>query len=193
RPLWPWIVGAVLASLVAASAGLGWWRATRSAPRPLVRISAELTMIELNRFRLDSETTLASAQPGTHLALSPDGTRLAAAVLDADGQVRLATRRLDEKTFVPLRGAENASSPFFSPDGQWLAFVADGKLRKIPTLGGAPITLCDALAFASGSWVGDGHIIAALDGGRGRRSRVPSAAAEPQPTPALAQGGDRGC
>jgi serine/threonine-protein kinase len=93
-------------------------------------------------------------------------------VLDADGQVRLATRRLDEKTFAPLRGAENASSPFFSPDSQWIGFFADGKLRKIPTQGGAPITLCDAFAFASGSWGDDGNIIAALDGNRGRLSRV---------------------
>src|SRR6516165_8979382 len=104
RRVWPWMTGAALASAVALAAGFGWWRATRSAPRVLVRISAELTLIERNRYRLDSDTTLASGQPGTHLALSPDGTRLAAGVLDADGQVRLATRRLDEKTFVPLRG-----------------------------------------------------------------------------------------
>jgi serine/threonine-protein kinase len=188
RRVWPWIAAAALASVLAVSAGIGWWRATRSAPRSLVRISAELTMIQLNRFRLDSETTLASGQPGTHLAISPDGTRLAADVLDADGQVRLATRRLDEKTFFPLRGAENAGSPFFSPDGQWLAFVADGKLRKIPTLGGAPITLCDALAFASGSWGDDGNIIAALDGSRGRLSRVASAAAAPTPVTELGGG-----
>jgi serine/threonine-protein kinase len=145
-------------------------------------------MIERNRYRLDSDTTLASNQPGTHLALSPDGTRLAVAVLDADGQVRLATRRLDDRTFVPLRGAENASSPFFSPDGQWLAFVADGKLRKIPIRGGAPITLSDARAFASGSWGDDGNIIAALDGGRGHLSRVASAPAAPMSVTELADG-----
>ena len=188
RQPWVWIAAVAFVSVLAAAVGLGWWRATRSAPRSLVRISAELTMIQQNRYRLDSETTLAGGQPGTQLALSPDGTRLAAGVLDADGQVRLATRRLDEKTFVPLRGAENASSPFFSPDGQWLAFVADGKLRKIPTHGGAPITLCDALAFASGSWGDDGHIIAALDGRWGRLSRVASAAAAPTPVTELADG-----
>jgi serine/threonine-protein kinase len=188
RQPWVWIVAVAFASVLTVIASLGWWRATRLAPRSLVRFSAELARIQENRYRLDSETTLASAQPGTHLALSPDGTRLAAGVLDADGQVRLATRRFDEKTFVALRGAENASSPFFSPDGQWVAFVADGKLRKIPTLGGAPITLCDALAFASGSWGDDGNIIAALNGARGRLSRVASAAAAPTPVTDLAQG-----
>src|SRR5262249_36321397 len=183
-----WITAAALASVLAVIAGIGWWRATRPAPRSLVRISADLSAIEQNRYRLHSETTLASGQPGTHLALSPDGTRLATGVLDADGQVRLATRRLDEKAFVPLRGAENASSPFFSPDGQWIGFFADGKLRKIPTQGGAPIPLCDAFAFASGSWGDDGNIIAALDGNRGRLSRVASTAAAPMPVTELAQG-----
>jgi serine/threonine protein kinase len=172
RQPWVWIAAATLASALAVIVGIGWWRATRPAPYSLVRISADLSPIQQNRYRLDSETTLASGQPGTHLALSPDGRRLATGVLDADGQVRLATRRLDEKTFAPLRGAENASSPFFSPDSQWIGFFADGKLRKIPTQGGAPITLCDAFAFASGSWGDDGNIIAALDGNRGRLSRV---------------------
>src|SRR5262245_35585189 len=125
----PWIGAAVLASALALIAGIGWWRATRPVSRPLVRISAELNPIQLARYRLDSETILASGQPGTHLAISPDGARVATPVLDVDGQVRLATRRLDEKEFVLLRGAENASAPLFSPDGQWIDFFVDGKLR----------------------------------------------------------------
>jgi serine/threonine-protein kinase len=183
-----WIAAAALASIFAVIAGIGWWRATRPALHPLVRISAELSPIQVARYRLDSETTLASGQPGTHLALSPDGTRLASPVLDTDGQIRLATRRLDEKTFVPLRGAENASAPFFSPDGQWIAFFAAGKLKKIPALGGAAITLGNALAFSSGTWGDDGNIIAALDGARGPLSRVPSGGGTPTSITELTQG-----
>jgi serine/threonine-protein kinase len=187
RKSWPWIGAVVLASTFALIAGVGWWRATRPELRPLVRISAELSALQPGRYRLDAETTLASGQPGIHIALSPDGTYLAAAVLDSDGQVRLATHRLDERTFVPLRGAENPGSPFFSPDGQWIAFFAAGKLRKIPVQGGAPITVSNnAAPFASGSWGDDGNIIAALDGSRGGLSRVPSAGGDATPVMELA-------
>jgi serine/threonine-protein kinase len=173
RHLWPWIVGVALTSVLALTASVGWWRATRPIMHPLIRISAELSGVQQGRYRLDSETTLASSAV-SHLALSADGTRLALGVLDADGQVRLATRRLDDRTFASLRGAENVSSPFFSPDGQWIAFFGNGKLQKIPAQGGAPIILCDALPFASGTWGDDGNIIAALDGLGGRLSRVSS-------------------
>src|SRR5262249_32741456 len=143
------------------------------------------------RYRLDSDTTLAAGQPGTSLALSPDGTRLALGVLDTDGRIRLATRRLDERSFVPLAGAENPASPFFSPDGQWIAFFGDGQLRKISVQGGAPITLSNAENFASGSWGDDGNIIAALSL-RGGLSRVPSAGGVPVvPVTELTQGDTR--
>ena len=32
-------------------------------------------------------------------------------------------------------------SPFFSPDGRWVGFFADGKLKKVPLEGGPPIAL----------------------------------------------------
>jgi serine/threonine protein kinase/WD40 repeat protein len=178
RPrLWQWVVAAAVLVALVVTAVL--YRATRSIPHPLVRISAELTLGPDHRaLHLDSDTIFAKGGPGTFLALSPDGTRLALSVRDADGNVRLATRRLDQSRFVPLPGSENPTSPFFSPDGQWIAFFAEGKLKKIPVQGGAPVTVCEADPFASGTWVEDGNIIAALNT-RGALSRVPSAGGEP--------------
>jgi serine/threonine-protein kinase len=152
-----------------------------------MQISAELTGIDPSRYRLDANTVLAASQPGTHLALSPDGTRLAATVLDADGQVRLATRRLDERAFTLLSGTENAGSPFFSPDGQWVAFFSRGKLAKIPVQGGAPVTLGTAGSFGAGSWGDDGNIIA-LVGRLVGLSQVASAGGIPAPVTTLAEG-----
>jgi serine/threonine-protein kinase len=185
-----WVVAGVagLAFLLAVIAGTAWWRATRPIAHELVRISAELSPIQQGRYRLDSETIFSGGFPGTHLALSPDGTRLAFQVLNADGQVRLATRRLNERSFVPLPGAENPASPFFSPDGQWIAFFSDGKLRKIPVQGGAPVQLSNAEPFASGSWGDDGSIIAALSQ-RDGLSRIASAGGGvPVPITELTQG-----
>ena len=41
--------------------------------------------------------------------------------------MRLHTRLLQQNQVTPLAGTENAFSPFFSPDGEWIAFFADGK------------------------------------------------------------------
>ena len=60
-----------------------------------------------------------------------------------------------------LAGTANAADPFFSPDGQWIGFAADGKLKKISTDGGVPLTLCDETAFRGAAWAEDGSIIAA--------------------------------
>jgi serine/threonine-protein kinase len=162
RPTWPWVAVAGAAVLVAA---LGWWYATRPAPlRPLVRLNAEIA----------ADTPLARVNGGV-LALSPDGARLALILRGADGKVRLHTRLLQQNQVTPLAGTENALSPFFSPDGEWIGFFADGKLKKISAEGGAAVTLCDAGDPDGASWGDDGNIVAALNGSGGQGLwRVPS-------------------
>jgi serine/threonine-protein kinase len=61
-------------------------------------------------------------------------------VRGADGRTRLATHRLDQSQITPLAGTEGAKSPFFSPDGQWIAFHSDRKIKKISVSGGAAVT-----------------------------------------------------
>jgi serine/threonine-protein kinase len=64
------------------------------------------------------------------LALSPEGTSL---VYVATGTRRsqLYLRCLEQFEPVRLEGTEGGSGPFFSPDGRWVGFFADGKLKKI--------------------------------------------------------------
>src|SRR5262249_13505625 len=56
----------------------------------------------------------------------------------------LFVRRLEQLIATALPSTEGATSPFFSADGAWIAFFADGKLKKIPRGGGTAIVLCDA-------------------------------------------------
>jgi serine/threonine-protein kinase len=78
-----------------------------------------------------------------------------------------------------------ATSPFFSPDGQWIGFVAGGKLRKISVEGGAEVSLCDTAASYTGAdWGEDGNIIASLRVSGGL-SRVPSTGGTPTPVTQL--------
>src|SRR5262249_28483151 len=95
---------------------------------------------------------------GAGPALSPDGKLLA---FNASGKERSAIyiRPLDQLTATPLPGTEGARSLFFSPNGQWIAFFARGKLKKIPANGGAVVTLSDAPDDRGGSWSEDGKII----------------------------------
>ncbi|HEV2064056.1 MAG TPA: protein kinase [Thermoanaerobaculia bacterium] len=97
-------------------------------------------------------------QPGM-FALSPDGGLLAFVASDPDEKTLLWIRSLDSLEARPLPGTERAFSPFWSPDGRFLAFFAEGKLKKIEASGGPPQTLCDARLGRGGTWNREGIIV----------------------------------
>jgi serine/threonine-protein kinase len=142
------LLGAVLAAL-------GAWRLLRPSPappRPSVRLELAL-----------DPPPLFSGYQRT-LALSPDGSLLVYVTGSPGGQV-LARRELSEIRSAIMAGTEGGGSPFFSPDGRWLAFQADGHLKKVPVAGGAVQTLCAAVGLG-GSWGPDDTI--AFGGGPGQ-------------------------
>lgn len=106
-------------------------------------------------------------------AVSPDGLRV---VFVSKGS--LALRRLDQTKITRLAGTEDACCPFFSPNGQWVAFFAGRRLYKVAVEGGIPIVLCDARSYAGGTWGADDTIVAALSPGL---FRVSAAGGKPQP------------
>jgi Tol biopolymer transport system component len=123
---------------------------------------------------------------GPSVLLSPDGARLAFVASGPDQKRHIYVRSLDWLQATPLSGTDNAQMPFFSPDGQWLGFFADGKMKKIAVQGGAAITLCDALSGRGGSWSEDGSIVFTPDL-RSALSKVSSAGGTPQPLTDLDQ------
>ncbi len=144
----PWAVAG--AALMVAGALLVLWAPWRSTPAPaprklLASIGADASL----------RTAIAT---GALAILSPDGATLAF-VAEQAGQTRLFVRKLDQLQATALAGTEGAVSPFFSPDGQWIAFFAGGQLKKVSVTGGAPITLCDAPVGRGGTWTNDDAII----------------------------------
>jgi Tol biopolymer transport system component len=113
-------------------------------------------------------------------ALAPDGSRLVFVGGPNDARSRLYLRDLATGETRSLDGTEGASFPFWSPDSRWIAFFADGKLRKIPGAGGPIQILCDARDGRGGSWGGAGVIVFAPDI-QGPLQQVPEGGGLPKP------------
>ena len=92
------------------------------------------------------------------LDLSRDG-RYLAYVAQRSGQQAIYLRPIDEFEAKPVPGTENGVAPFFSTDGDWLGFIADGKLKKVPLRGGPPLAICDVQNSGKASWGKNGFIV----------------------------------
>jgi eukaryotic-like serine/threonine-protein kinase len=92
------------------------------------------------------------------VAISADGRRILQAVQDSGGVSRLLMRELGSTALIPIPGTEGGVSPEFSPDGAWIAFLAEGKLRKVPARGGPSTVLADSVNAGAG-WGLDGTIL----------------------------------
>src|SRR5438132_4585208 len=89
------------------------------------------------------------------MALSHDGKRLAF-VAPLAGKNLIWVRSLVSDAVRPIAGTEGAHYPFWSPNGRYLGFFADGKLKKVASESGAqPRTLCDARKSYGGTWNAD--------------------------------------
>ncbi len=95
------------------------------------------------------------------VVLSPDGKRLAY-VSAENGVPHLYIRRLDRFDSVAIPDSEGALFPFFSPNGDWVAFFSQGKLKKAPSDGGVPIVICEVPTFFGGTWTPQDLIVVAI-------------------------------
>jgi eukaryotic-like serine/threonine-protein kinase len=143
RQLAPWTVAFL--SLILAVIAVWQYTHVAAPDAPIVRLRVEPT----------AGTTFDQRAPA--LALSPDGRLLAWSACDST--CRLYTRPLDQLDARAVRGTDDASAPFFSPDGRWIGFFAAGKLRKVAIAGGMPVVITDAAQPFGAVWLSDGHIV----------------------------------
>jgi serine/threonine protein kinase/Tol biopolymer transport system component len=95
------------------------------------------------------------------IVLSPEGTHLAYVAAE-NGVPHLYVRRLDNFGFVGIPDSEGATFPFFSPNGDWVAFFSQGKLKKAPADGGNPELICELPTFFGGTWTPQDVIVIAV-------------------------------
>jgi eukaryotic-like serine/threonine-protein kinase len=141
-----WIGGRTDASPAAPTAGRWLPRVIVAAPLMLVlaggggflaarRLAPATAGVPASRLHIwlgDANLTLLDGG----VAVSPNGQTIVFQARASDG-IRLYARRLDDWIPRVLGGTEGASDPFFSPDGEWVAFrAARGGFDKVPLSGG---------------------------------------------------------
>jgi serine/threonine-protein kinase len=149
KPLWkraiPFVVTAILAGAVAAWSVFILKPSVPASGSAIVRVTIGLPGGEV--------VDVGSPE----LALSSDGSQIAyVGIRGSTSQLYL--RAMDSLETNALAGTEDGVYPFFSPDGKWIGFFAQGKLKKISVSGGTPVTLCDAANGRGGTWGSDDSI-----------------------------------
>ncbi len=143
--LLPWGIAALLLLAYA----LQNWRSfvsSGTSAQPTVRLA----------FNLPPGTSFSGAA-WPLFVFTPDGNRMIFAA-EKDGVSQLYLRRMDQWEATPIRGAERADRPFVSADGQWVAFTAGQKLKKVAIEGGPAVDLCD-VDWGGGAWGLDDQIV----------------------------------
>ena len=149
RRFGPAVLGAAVAAAIVATAIV-----TRYAVAPSTGEPARVMRVSLPVPPGD-HITLTNLLP---LAISPDGSRVAYIAI-SDGAQRLFLRNLADAAPTPVAGSEGARSPFFSPDGEWVAFFADNKLKKVAVASMAVLEIAGGMLDPrGGAWAPDGNI-----------------------------------
>lgn len=140
----PWVAGGLMAVGLALGALAIWQLA------PSDRASEAL-----EPRRLSIMADLYVGRGRRHFALSPDGRTLA--FVGRSGE--LFVRRMDEFDARPLDGTSGARTPFFSPDGAWVGYWADGAIYKISPQGGPTQRITSTSVILGASWTADGRVV----------------------------------
>ena len=92
-------------------------------------------------------------------AITPDGSAIVFCARNTKDRDSLWMQSLSELSAKKLEGTEGASFPFWSPDGKFVGFFADGRLKKVGLSGGPVSFLADAPNARGGTWNRDNVIL----------------------------------
>ena len=165
----PWAAGLMAGGVIA---GLAAWAVLRdgtsSQPAPVTRFSIVLP---------DGELLPGAA--GTLVAVSPDGETLIYRS-NINGAFRLHRRTMGQMDAAIIGDENPGETVFFSPDGQWLAFVAGTTLRKVPVSGGLSQIVAELpIGPRGGAWADDGTIV--IGANAAGLLRIAASGGQPEP------------
>jgi len=162
------IVGALLAIPILVFSGYVFGRGSDRTSAPPVH--AELSLVPAANLGPPSPS---DRPPRPALAVTADGRRIVFVGV-AGATTQLYVRSLDARQASAIAGTAGAHTPFLSPDNQWVGFLADGAIRKVPVAGGPVVAIADLKAtdrvtpsalvqpgtdFYGASWGDDGTIV----------------------------------
>ncbi|HEV8416935.1 MAG TPA: protein kinase [Bryobacteraceae bacterium] len=139
-----WVIAAIVI-LCTALLGVGFSWLRRSALPPDAPVRFALTV--------DGQTNDAAPEP------SPDGRYMVASALDSSGKRLLWIRPVSESEGHWIAGTNGAGLPFWSGDGRWIGFFAEGRIKKISPAGGSPQTVVEVPGIYAASWNAAGDIV----------------------------------
>ena len=145
---WPVTASLVALSVILTAASMRVWSFIRSTSA-----AGNVTRLGIALPEGDSLTNVNLAP----VAISPDGSTVVYPARRG-GADQLFVRRLSEAEAVPLSGTDGGRSPFFSPDGRWIGFFAQRKLKKIAVSGAGLQIVTDAPEARGGTWATDDNI-----------------------------------
>ncbi len=157
-------VAAALALIAIASVAFALWNRPTTVQKTEIRLTIPLP-------------------PGQEItsypAITRDGRTVAYVTQQGTEDAQLYLRDLNSFEVRAVAGSSGAKQPFFSPDGKWVAFFAQGQLQKAEVAGGTPIRLAEAPVPLGGTWSDDNTIIYAGSIGSGL-TRVPANGGTPE-------------
>ncbi len=148
---------AVLSLGVAVLLGLALLRAARP---PAVSAGEPISFPVFPPYRTMFSGSINTTLNIPSFALSPDGRALVFSAEAPGAKPTLWLRVMNDVSPHLLAGTEGAQDPFWSPDSRWIAFYADGKLKKVPARGGAVLVITQVPNdFHGGTWGTDDTVL----------------------------------
>jgi Tol biopolymer transport system component len=90
-------------------------------------------------------------------AITADGSAIAFCARNQKERSSIWLQSLGELAAKKIEGTEGASFPFWSADGRFVGFFADGYMKKVPAGGGPVTVLAPAPNPRGGAWNQDNH------------------------------------
>jgi eukaryotic-like serine/threonine-protein kinase len=128
----PWAIAAVAVAI----AGWASWRGESQRPPAVIRSSVTVP-----------DSVAFDGGLGNAFAVAPGGVGFV-----YHSRLGLMWRAGDRLDVQPIAGGRHGSQPFFSPDGEWLAFRREAALLKVSMRGGAPVAVCDSCPGYNYNW-----------------------------------------